>query len=173
MTHITEMLQNIVAGNLTESTKAYNTILMGKVKDKLKESKMTVASSLMTEKSSSDDDSDDAEDESIKMHPMVQLKHAADTRKLADDETKEYKLDGSVDGRSSKSVEYKLPEITHTDGTKSTISPDHAQLIVNLLHVHKPAEREELVNKIGSSAAELEKARRLAVHYNLPEPKED
>ena len=160
---IQNMLENILSGNLVESTQSFTDIISVKIATKLEESKINVARGVFGLQESHDNDEDDKEvdDEAFGKMFVGKLKTAEDMddNKVQDDE-KENPEDGRVKAKLAKraangqaadenenwhrNIDLKQGSVTLQDGDAKRINKF-------IDRIEKPEKRQEIVNHMQKS----------------------
>jgi hypothetical protein len=161
---IQNMLENILSGNLVESSQSFTNIITAKIAARLEESKINVAKGVFGLQESHDNDEDDKgseeDDDSFRKSIHGQLKTAEDMddNKIQDDE-KENPEDGRVKAKLAaraakgqvadenenwhRNIQLKQGSVSLQDGDAKKINSFMAGL--------KPTKRDEVLNHMHQS----------------------
>lgn len=170
--NIESMLEYIMSGELVESKQSFADILGAKIAAKLTEAKIAVAQSLFGVVESKDEDEDDKSSEvdetEENKHPLIQLKKIASSEEGIPLKYPETVASGEPDKRSIRAATDRIksgkstsgvPKFKHSNGEESTIHPEHAQHLVDILSgsALKPDTKKAVLDHIHGSKAGLDK----------------
>jgi hypothetical protein len=161
---IQNMLENILSGNLVESSQSFTNIITAKIAARLEESKINVAKGVFGLQESHDNDEDDKNSEvdddsfSKSIHGQLKTAEDMDDNKIQDDE-KENPEDGRVKAKlAARAAKGQVPDenenwhrnIQLKQGSV-TLQDGDAKKINNFLAGLKPTKRDEVSNHMHQS----------------------
>lgn len=168
---ISEMIESVMSGELTESNSLFYDLLGYKVAEKLEEKRLAVAQSIFGEAKDEDDEdekSDEVGEDEESKHPLVQLKKIASSEDNLPEKYPETTASGEPDKRSARAYADRkasgkstagIPKFKHKNGEESEIHPEHAKHLADILSgsALKPETKKQVLDHIHGSKAGLEK----------------
>jgi hypothetical protein len=167
------MLKSVIAGDLVESKQSFADILGSKIAARLAEAKILVAQGLFGIAESKDADEDDEKSAEVdeteeNKHPLIQLKKIASSEEGIPLKYPETVASGEPDKRSIRAATDRIksgkstsgiPKFKHKNGEESTVHPDHAKHLVDILSgsALKPDTKKQVLDHIHGSKAGLDK----------------